>query len=314
MKISIEAKDFFESLTKGSIKYLSKAITYSESKSPKKRGFGKQLVSLALSKNYDTKVLAISGPPGTGKSTFIDSFGIRLIEKGKKVAILAIDPTSSITKGSILGDKTRMQRLSIEPLAFIRPSPTSLSMGGVANATREAIELCKASGFDYIIIETVGVGQSEIMAYQMSDFFLMLSLAGSGDELQGIKKGIVEISDCIAINKIDTLTEKQKVLNISQIKKAFQILGKDTNSILSCSGLTDEGLEDIESFIDEFYKVRKEEIELKRIKSRLLWLQDIIKEKVVAKISSQFKNLPIDNIDNPYDVADTFLKENGFQM
>lgn len=183
---------------------LSKGITLCESKRSEDRKLANQLIKLCLPSSGQSIRIGITGVPGVGKSTFIESFGLYLIQQqSKKVAVLAVDPSSQRSKGSILGDKTRMNQLSIHPNAFIRPSPSSGSLGGVTHHSRESIILCEAAGFDTIIVETVGVGQSEIEVKEMTDFFLLLMLAGAGDELQGIKRGIMEMADGMLINKAD---------------------------------------------------------------------------------------------------------------
>lgn len=192
-----------EGVFKGNANFLSKAITLVESSNPTHHEKAQQIIEKCLPKSGNSIRLGITGVPGVGKSTFIEAFGGYLTSKGYKVAVLAIDPSSSMSRGSILGDKTRMNELSKNDRAFIRPSPSSGALGGVANATRESIILCESAGYDVIIVETVGVGQSEITVHGMVDFFLLLMLSGAGDELQGIKRGIMEMADSIVINKAD---------------------------------------------------------------------------------------------------------------
>jgi LAO/AO transport system kinase len=201
--INWSAQKLADEILKGNRIALSKSITLVESTLEEHRKKAAKIVEICLSKPKETIRIGISGVPGVGKSTFIESFGNYLIEKGNKVAVLAVDPSSTITKGSILGDKTRMETLSRNQNAYIRPSPSSGVLGGVAAATREALILCEAAGFNIILIETVGVGQSEIAVKSMVDFYLLLMLAGAGDELQGIKRGIMEMADAILINKAD---------------------------------------------------------------------------------------------------------------
>lgn len=182
---------------------LSRAITLVESSLPKHKHLAQEVINALLPHTFSSFRLGITGVPGVGKSTFIESFGKAVVERGNTLAVLAIDPSSSKSKGSILGDKTRMNTLAVHPQVFIRPSPSSGSLGGVARATHETILLCEAFGFNYVIVETVGVGQSETAVSEMTDFFLLLMLAGAGDELQGIKRGIMEMADGIAITKAD---------------------------------------------------------------------------------------------------------------
>ncbi len=192
-----------ERLTAGDISALSKCITLVESSNKKNKEAAQAVIKKCLPHTGKSIRLGITGVPGVGKSTFIESFGTYLTQKGHRVAVLAVDPSSTLSKGSILGDKTRMNNLSVNEKAFIRPSPSSGALGGVTNATRESILLCEAAGFDVIMIETVGVGQSETEIYNMVDFFTLLMLAGAGDELQGIKRGIMEMADLVIINKAD---------------------------------------------------------------------------------------------------------------
>src|SRR6266850_7477202 len=187
----------------GSRRALAKAITLVESTRADHQRAAQRLLELLLPATGRAARVGVSGVPGVGKSTFIEAFGLFLIGRGKRVAVLAVDPSSARSGGSILGDKTRMPRLSAAPEAFIRPSPSGASLGGVARRTREALLVCEAAGYDVVIVETVGVGQSEVTVASMVDFFLVLMLPGAGDELQGIKKGIIEIADALAVNKFD---------------------------------------------------------------------------------------------------------------
>lgn len=199
----VDVQRLFETIRSGDIKALSKGITLLESTLEEDREKAQELIRLSLSHTGNSLRIGITGVPGVGKSTFIESFGSLLIEKGKKVAVLAIDPSSERSHGSILGDKTRMEKLSQNPRAFIRPSAAGDSLGGVARRTRENTYLCELAGFDIILIETVGVGQSETTVHSMVDFFMLLMLAGAGDELQGIKRGIMEMADLLVVTKAD---------------------------------------------------------------------------------------------------------------
>lgn len=202
-KKSLSVSDYLEGIQAGNRAVLSRAITILESKLSKHKALGREIVNGCLPHAGKSIRVGITGVPGVGKSTFIEALGGHLTGKGHKLAVLAIDPSSQRTKGSILGDKTRMESLSSDPNAFIRPSPSSGTLGGVAKATRETILLCEAAGYDVILVETVGVGQSETAVHSMVDFFLLLMLAGAGDELQGIKRGIMEMADSLVINKAD---------------------------------------------------------------------------------------------------------------
>lgn len=224
LRFSNNIQDYTDGLKQGNIAVLSRAITLMESTRAADQQLSAQLIDAVLPLTGQSIRIGITGVPGVGKSTFIESFGMHLIGQGKKVAVLAIDPSSSISKGSILGDKTRMEKLSVHPGAFIRPSAASGSLGGVTYKTREATLLCEAAGFDTIIIETVGVGQSETEVSHIADFFLLLMLAGAGDELQGIKRGIMEMADGLAITKADgNNTDKAKVAR-SEYARALHFL------------------------------------------------------------------------------------------
>jgi len=195
--------EYVDGIVKGDMTILSRAVTLVESLRPEHQAIAQEVIEKCLPYTGNSVRIGISGVPGAGKSTSIDEFGLHVLKDGGKLAVLAIDPSSERTKGSILGDKTRMEKLSVHPKAFIRPSPSAGSLGGVARKTRETIVLCEAAGFDKIFVETVGVGQSETAVHSMVDFFLLIQLAGTGDELQGIKRGIMEMADGIAINKAD---------------------------------------------------------------------------------------------------------------
>ena len=241
---------------------LAQAITLIESLNDDHRATADAVLNELLIQNQDSIRIGITGVPGVGKSTFIESFGKQLTSLDHKVAVLAVDPTSSRTGGSILGDKTRMQELSRDKNAFIRPSPTSGTLGGVTRVTRETIVLCEAAGFDVILVETVGVGQSEIMVSQMVDFFLALMLPGAGDELQGIKKGILEIADMIAVNKADGEMKNAANRAVMEYQHALDILNpKSANwkpRSLSCSAFTGDGLAAIWETICDYKRLLKD--------------------------------------------------------
>jgi len=241
---------------------LAKSITLIESALPKHRVKAAKILEACLPFAGKSIRIGITGVPGVGKSTFIESFGKHLTSQGHKVAILAIDPSSSRTKGSILGDKTRMETLSADPNAFIRPSPSSGSLGGVARKTFETIILCEAAGYDIILIETVGVGQSETQVHSMVDFFLLLMLAGAGDELQGIKRGIIEMSDAIIINKADGDNLAAANRAMAEYKNALHLFPTSPSGwhpkTSKCSALNNEGIEDIWLMINEYVKLTQE--------------------------------------------------------
>lgn len=235
---------------------LSQAITLAESKLAADNILAGEVINGIIGSTGNSIRIGVTGVPGVGKSTFIEAFGTYLVKQGKKVAVLAIDPSSKITGGSILGDKTRMEFLSRNPDAFIRPSPTGSTLGGVAERTRECVLLCEAAGFDVIIVETVGVGQSEVVASSMVDFFLLLMLAGAGDELQGIKKGIMEMIDALVINKADGDNVPAATRAKSEYKKALHLFPpKESNwtpQVKTCSSLERQGLEEIWQMMTQF--------------------------------------------------------------
>jgi LAO/AO transport system kinase len=228
---------------------LGQAITLIESNLESDQSAAAALLEKVLSKTVSSLRIGVTGVPGVGKSTFIESFGKYLVNNGKKLAVLTIDPSSTLTKGSILGDKTRMDELSKHPSAFVRPSSSATATGGVAHKTREAMLLCEAAGYDVIIIETIGVGQSEIAVSNMVDFFLLLMLAGAGDELQGIKKGIIEIADAIVITKADGNNLKNAVEAQGVYQQALHLLSVPESgwhpTVLLSSAITGNGIEEI---------------------------------------------------------------------
>ena len=274
---------------------LAQAITLIESLNDDHRATADAVLNELLIQKQDSIRIGITGVPGVGKSTFIESFGKQLTSLDHKVAVLAVDPTSSRTGGSILGDKTRMQELSRDTNAFIRPSPTSGTLGGVTRVTRETIVLCEAAGFDVILVETVGVGQSEIMVSQMVDFFLALMLPGAGDELQGIKKGILEIADMIAVNKADGEMKNAANRAVMEYQHALNILNpKSANwkpRSLSCSAYTGEGLLAIWETICDYKRLLKDagEWEEKRKSQQVEWMWAIIRERILSKIETHEK-------------------------
>ena len=274
---------------------LAQAITLIESLNDDHRATADAVLNELLIQKQDSIRIGITGVPGVGKSTFIESFGKQLTSLDHKVAVLAVDPTSSRTGGSILGDKTRMQELSRDRNAFIRPSPTSGTLGGVTRVTRETIVLCEAAGFDVILVETVGVGQSEIMVSQMVDFFLALMLPGAGDELQGIKKGILEIADMIAVNKADGEMKNAANRAVMEYQHALDILNpKSANwkpRSLSCSAFTGDGLAAIWETICDYKRLLKDagEWQEKRKSQQVEWMWAIIRERILSKIETNEK-------------------------
>lgn len=265
---------------------LSKGITLVESTVIKHQEQAQLLIETCLPHANKSIRIGITGVPGVGKSTFIESFGSHLTTLGKKVAVLAVDPSSSLSHGSILGDKTRMDTLSLNKNAFIRPSASGDSLGGVARKTREAIILCEAAGFEIVIIETVGVGQSETVVHSMVDFFLLLKLAGAGDELQGIKRGIIEMADAIVINKADGENEKPARLAKAAFAKALHLYPpKDstwTPKVTTCSALEHKGISDIWELIISYIVLTQENgyFTQKRHQQNTYWLLQTIENSL----------------------------------
>lgn len=278
-----------DALLGGARRPLAKAITLIESRLESHRQQAQQLLEQALPHCGKSIRIGITGVPGVGKSSFIETFGCHLIEKGKKVAVLAVDPSSPITGGSILGDKTRMERLSQSELAFIRPSPSSGSLGGVAEKTRETMLLCEAAGYDVIIVETVGVGQSEYEVAGMVDFFLVLMLPNAGDELQGIKKGILELADAIVVNKADGAYATPAAVARRQYESALHLMQHRplwTPRVLTCSALENQGIADVWSMICEFRDIMTEAGELNRRRSKQNkdWMWKLVYELINLRL------------------------------
>ncbi len=259
---TLNQKDLINDILKGNTVSLSRAITLIESKKNSDRILANNILKKCLHKNKKTSIrIGITGVPGVGKSTFIEALGTYLSKLGKKIAVLAVDPSSSITKGSIMGDKTRMENLVKDPNVYIRPSPAGNELGGVSNKTRESIILCESAGYDIILIETVGVGQSEISVYGMVDYFLLLKLAGAGDELQGIKRGIIEMADSIIINKSDGENVEAAKQAQSEFKLALSLYpikaSKWNPKITTCSSINLNGIEEIWTEICDYFKLTK---------------------------------------------------------
>lgn len=250
------AAAYVEGILTGNRVLLSQAITLLESTRPEHQALAQEILEQCLHHKKESLRIGITGSPGVGKSTFIETFGLKVIEKGHKLAVLAIDPSSQITKGSILGDKTRMAQLATNPHAFIRPSPAGDALGGVAHRTRETMLLCEAAGFDTILVETVGVGQSEIAVRSMVDCFVLLLLPGAGDELQGIKRGIVEMADILVVNKADGDRVSLAKRAQQEYKNALHLFPPTVSSwipeILTCSATTGEGIPGILDLIEKF--------------------------------------------------------------
>ena len=322
MKFS--TKELIEGIRSGNKRLIAKAITLVESKKAEHRVQAEELLKEIMPFTGNSIRVGVTGVPGAGKSTFIENFGRLAIANNKKVAVLAIDPSSAINKGSILGDKTRMEELAKEENAFIRPSPSSGFLGGVANTTFETMMICEAAGFDYILIETVGVGQSEVLVADITDVFLFLKIIGGGDELQGIKRGIMEMVDIIFINKVEE-SNLQKAKNTKlELKRALDFIPPKEKGwkvpVLLGSALYNEGLNDIYSTIDEFIALKKkagsfEGVRIQQAEKRFeYWVQEYIlammkKSNSVEEAYQQHKKNASAMVSNPSTEAKLFVEK-----
>ena len=283
------AGELTEGILKGDITTLSRAVTLVESLHPDHQAIAQEVIEKCLPYSGNSRRIGITGVPGAGKSTSIDVFGLHVLKDGGKLAVLAIDPSSERTKGSILGDKTRMEKLAVHPNAFIRPSPSAGSLGGVARKTRETIVLCEAAGFNNIFVETVGVGQSETAVHSMVDFFLLIQLAGTGDELQGIKRGIMEMADGIVINKADGDNVHRAQLAMAQFKSALQLFPPTASGwvpeVLTYSGYYELGIPEVWDMIDRYFEFVKSTgyFQTKRNNQARYWMYETIDEKLRSR-------------------------------
>lgn len=288
------AAEMVERILKGDVTMLSRAVTLVESVSPDHQALAQEVIEKCLPHSGHSRRIGITGVPGAGKSTSIDVFGLHVLRDGGKLAVLAIDPSSERTKGSILGDKTRMEKLSLHPDAFIRPSPSAGSLGGVARKTRETIVLCEAAGYNNIFVETVGVGQSETAVHSMVDFFLLIQVAGTGDELQGIKRGIMEMADGIVINKADGDNIDRARLAQAQFRSALRLFPPAasgwTPEVLCYSGYYELGIAEVWDMIDRYFAFVEANgyFERKRSEQGRYWMYETINEQ----LRSHFYNNP----------------------
>ncbi len=280
MRKNLELKDYLDGIKSKDRTILARGITLIESHNPDHQVLAQDLLKAILPLTGKSKRIGISGTPGVGKSTFIEAFGKMLTSQNKTLAVLAVDPTSQVSGGSILGDKTRMNELAIDQSAFIRPSPSGETLGGVAKRTRESMLLCEAFGFDYILVETVGVGQSETTVAQMVDLFVMLLQPGAGDDLQGIKRGILEMVDMVVVTKDDG--ELKQIIERAKhdYQNALHILRHDgwIPPVLSCSAYTKHGLPEVQKVIESYFADQKSLILKKRDKQGLDWMWQLIND------------------------------------
>jgi len=310
MKSPLTINNYVEGILQKDIAVLSRAITLVESTKPEHQQLANKVLEKILPHTGKSVRIGITGVPGVGKSMFIEAFGQLLLKKNHKVAVLAVDPSSTLSKGSILGDKTRMEILSTQSNVFIRPSPSGGSLGGVERKTRESILLCEAAGFDYILIETVGVGQSETEVHHLTDFFLLLMLAGAGDELQGIKRGIMEMADGIVITKADgTNVEKAKTARADYANAIHLFPPTESGwipEVTTCSSTENTGIEEVYEMIEKYIRhtTAKNFFAAKRQQQNIFWFESLVQEKI--------KNLFLSNADflNRYNEAKNKIENN----
>ena len=319
MKKQLELKDYLEGFKQRDRTILARAITLVESHNPDHQKLAQELLKAVLPLTGKSRRIGISGTPGVGKSTFIEVFGKMLTSQKKTLAVLTVDPTSQVSGGSILGDKTRMNELAIDQMAFIRPSPSGETLGGVAKRTRESMFLCEAFGFDYVLVETVGVGQSETTVAQMVDLFVMLLQPGAGDDLQGIKRGILEMVDMVVVTKDDGDNQPTIQKAKHDYSQALHILRHEgwVPPVLSCSALTKLGLPEIQQTIEDYFSKQQKLIEKKREHQGIDWMWQLIHEglkdsfcsSVDSKTLNQAKQQIISKAENAPQVAQRLLEQ-----
>jgi len=286
--MSIDIDAYTEGVLAGDRTTLGRAITLVESRSPEHIELAQELLTRLLPHSGRSRRVGITGVPGVGKSTFINALGTHLTDSGHRVAVLAVDPSSTRSGGSILGDKTRMARLAVDERAFIRPSPTSGTLGGVAAATREAMVIVEAAGFDVVLVETVGVGQSETTVANMTDCFLVLMLARTGDALQGIKKGVLELADVLAVNKADGPHETEAKAAARELAKALALIRPPdavwVPPVLTCSAVNGIGIDEVWSAIERHGEVMKEAglLESRRVRQQIAWMWAAVEEHLIS--------------------------------
>lgn len=327
----LSVQEFVDGILAGNVTVLSQAVTLVESVRPEHQAMAQEVIERCLPYSGNSMRIGISGVPGAGKSTSIDVFGLHVLERtGGRLAVLAIDPSSERTKGSILGDKTRMERLSVHPDVFVRPSPSAGSLGGVARKTRETIILCEAAGFDTIFVETVGVGQSETAVHSMVDFFLLIQLAGTGDELQGIKRGIMEMADGIIINKADGNNIDKAKLAATQFRNALHLFPASesgwTPQVLTYSGFYNIGVKEVWDMVYKYVDFVKANgyFDYRRNEQSKYWMYETINEHLrdsfynnprIAEMLEKKERQVLGGLETSFaaakDLLDTYWKEIG---
>ncbi len=282
----LQAEDYINGVLACDRMILARAITIIESNAARHFELGRQIIEQLLPYSGKAVRVGITGVPGAGKSTFIEALGLNLLAQGKKVAVLAVDPSSTVSKGSILGDKTRMEQLSKKKEAFIRPSPSGGTLGGVTRKSRETMILCEAAGFDTILVETVGVGQNETTVRSMVDFFLALVITGAGDDLQGIKKGILELADAILVNKADGANKQKALITQAEYNQVLHYLRPASadwqTKAYTASALTGEGVAEIWQIIEQFHAqmLASGQLDLRRKSQNLNWVEDMTEQYI----------------------------------
>ncbi|HIT83017.1 MAG TPA: methylmalonyl Co-A mutase-associated GTPase MeaB [Candidatus Avibacteroides faecavium] len=325
----LSVQEFVDGILAGNVTVLSQAVTLVESVRPEHQAMAQEVIERCLPYSGNSVRIGISGVPGAGKSTSIDVFGLHVLERtGGRLAVLAIDPSSERTKGSILGDKTRMERLSVHPDVFVRPSPSAGSLGGVARKTRETIILCEAAGFNTIFVETVGVGQSETAVHSMVDFFLLIQLAGTGDELQGIKRGIMEMADGIIINKADGNNIEKAKLAASQFRNALHLFPASESGwipqVLTYSGFYNIGVKEVWDMVYNYIDFVKANgyFDYRRNEQSKYWMYETINEHLrdsfynnprIAEMLEQKERQVLGGLETSFvaakDLLDTYWRE-----
>jgi GTPase len=285
-----DADWYAEAVLAGSRAGIARTITLVESSRPDHRALAQQVLTQLLPHADQAQRVGITGVPGVGKSTFIDVLGGQLIDSGHRVAVLAVDPSSTRSGGSILGDKTRMTRLAADPGAFVRPSPTAGTLGGVARATRESLVVMAAAGYDILLVETVGVGQSETLVAQMTDTFLLLALARTGDQLQGIKKGVLELADVVAVNKADGPHEQEARRAARELAGALRLLGEPSDGwdtpVVTCSAATGTGITEVWDLVKRHQQSLRDsgELDRRRRDQRVAWMWSLVQDQLLDRL------------------------------